>query len=613
MSVQVKLTSVKALSNSSTTSVVELSNFNFSTITSAIKEFLGSINYVQGGAAVSVDINTVAADLVTIRQGLSVYGAQLQTGNYPTVINLSPSGTVTAKNFISEDVAEVLRLRIRVFGALPLTGIPGEIVYINAQGDRSEGVYVWLNSTGWTLLSGGGGGGVAQCMQEVIFTTTADNVSADDTVASSTLFLVPAPMASTSFMLFVNGQFMPVGNGTKSAPAYIGRVVESTVVAVPHNEADSECLLYWNSSIAGYDLEDTDQLTLHYFTVDPFCSQSGFACNTQTILSGETDSEFLYGVEIISEAANTGSLTVCRAPNPTNNIGGEDELPPGYYLQNSIYSFTITDWAGAYPSGAIVKFTLPSTISEADFDQVRIFHQVGTSFLDETILAGDLPGDLYIPDYATRSIYANASAFSPFYLIKGVSETTTTTSTSTTTTTTSSGPTTTTTTTCAPNNILYSPSNGVYPASVTFYGTPSGPYEVEFDHNGTVYSLTGMLGYQINLGWTFDVNLPTFSSIPNAVGTYTFTRPNGCSYTVNVPLGTTTTSTTTTTLEPGATTTTTSTSTTTTTTAVPTTTTTSTTTTTTVAPRVPRTTTTTSTSTTTTTAEPTTTTTTTGP
>jgi hypothetical protein len=92
---------------------------------------------------------------------------------------------------------------------------------------------------------------------------------------------------------------------------------------------------------------------------------------------------------------------------------------------------------------------------------------------------------------------------------------------------------------------------------VTFYGTPSGPYEVEFDHNGTVYSLTGMLGYQINLGWTFDVNLPTFSSIPNVVGTYTFTRPNGCSYTVNVPLGTTTTSTTTTTLEPGATTTTT--------------------------------------------------------
>jgi hypothetical protein len=513
---------------------------------------------------------------------------------------MTPSGTVESKNFIVEDVAQALRLRLNVYGALPITGVPGEIIYIQAQGEKQEGVYVWLNSTGWTLLSGGGGGGVAQCMQEVIFDTPADDATTDNSLASSTLFLIPAPMASSSFMLFVNGLLTPIGNGTTNAPAYLSN--DGGTTAVPYNEADAESLLYWNPSIAGYDLETTDTLTIHYFTVDPFCSQSGFACNTQVILEGAENSEFLYGVEIISAAANAGSFTVCRTPNPTSNIGGED-LPFGYYLQNSVYSFSITDWADAFPSGAIIKFTLPSTISEADFNLVRVFKQTGTVFDDVTIEAGDIVGDEYIPNYATRNIYADVAAFSPFYLIKGDFAPTTTTTSSTTTTTTA-GPTTTTTTTCAPNGILYAPDGNYYPTEVTFYGTPTGPFDVEFDHNGTVYNLTGLLGYQIDLGWTFDVNVPTFGGIPSVVGTYTFTLPSGCTYTVSVPTGTTTTSTSTTTTTAGPTTTTTSSSTTTTTAGPTTTTTSSTTTTTTIPPRVPRTTTTTSTSTTTTTTTP---------
>ena len=64
MSVQVKLTDLKTLTNTSTVSVVEISNFNFSTVKSAIREFLGSINYVQGQSEISVDIDTVSADLV---------------------------------------------------------------------------------------------------------------------------------------------------------------------------------------------------------------------------------------------------------------------------------------------------------------------------------------------------------------------------------------------------------------------------------------------------------------------------------------------------------------------------------------------------------------------
>ena len=604
MAVQVKLTAVKKLSNSSTTSLVELANFNFGEITSAIKEFLTSINYNQSTNEVSVDIDTVASNLVTVRRGLSVYGTQLVNGSYPTVINLSPSGTVTAKNFIAEDVAEILRLRLRVYGALPTTGVPGEIVYIAAQGNRIEGVYVWLVSTGWTLLSGGSGAaGTAKCMQEVIMQAVADNVSADNTNASEDgIFLVPAPLAATAFMLFVNGQLVPVGDGDIAAPAYLSN--DGGLNAVTFNEADSTCQLYWNPSIAGYGLDTGDKLLLHYFTEDPFCSQSGYTCSTAIVDSSSTS--FNFGIEIIGAPSGPAPITICKTPNPIDNSGG-DSLPSGFYLQNSIYSFTITDWDSVCPPDTIVKFTMPQSMSEAEFDLTRIFHEVSGVLVDETVDAGDIAGDLYIPDYATRAIYAQVDSFSPFYLIPNAGVTTTTSSTTTTTT-----AATTTTTTCAPNLLSFETGSGELPSTVAFDGTPIGPFEVLFtDQSSEQHTLTGLLGEMIELPWEFNVANPVFEGIPNVVGTYLFSK-GGCEYEVIVPIQddttTTTTAAATTTTTAAATTTTTAAPTTTTTTSAPTTTTTTaaaTTTTTTAAP----TTTTTVAPTTTTTVAPTTTTT----
>ena len=605
MAVQVKLTAVKKLSNSSTTSLVELTNFNFGEITSAIKEFLTSINYNQSTNEVSVDIDTVASNLVTVRRGLSVYGTQLVNGAYPTVINLSPSGTVTAKNFIAEDVAEILRLRLRVYGALPTTGVPGEIVYIAAQGNRIEGVYVWLVSTGWTLLSGGSGAaGTAKCMQEVIMQAVADNVSADNTNASEDgIFLVPAPLAATAFMLFVNGLIVPVGDGDITAPAYLSN--DGGLNAVTFNEADSTCQLYWNPSIAGYGLDTGDKLLLHYFTEDPFCSQSGYTCSTAIVDSSSTS--FNFGIEIIGAPSGPAPITICKTPNPIDNSGG-DSLPSGFYLQNSIYSFTITDWDSVCPPDTIVKFTMPQSMGEAEFDLIRIFHEVSGVLVDETVDAGDIAGDLYIPDYATRAIYAQVDSFSPFYLIPNAGVTTTTSSTTTTTT-----AATTTTTTCAPNLLSFETGSGELPSTVAFDGTPIGPFEVLFtDQSSEQHTLTGLLGEMIELPWEFNVANPVFEGIPNVVGTYLFSK-GGCEYEVIVPIQddttTTTTAAATTTTTAAATTTTTTAAATTTTTAAPTTTTTAAPTTTTTTTAAPTTTTTTAAATTTTTVAPTTTTT----
>ena len=351
------------------------------------------------------------------------------------------------------------------------------------------------------------------------------------------IFLVPAPLASTAFMLFVNGQLIPVGDGDINAPAYLSS--DAGVTAVTYNEADSTCQLYWNPSVAGFDLDTADNLLLHYFTEDPYCSQSGYSCNTR--IASTSTTSFNFGVQIIGSPTEAGPITVCKMPNPIDNTGG-DLLPAGFYLQNSVYSFSITDWNTVMPANTIVKFTLPQSMSQPEFDLVRIFHSIGGVLTDETIEAGDIAGDLYVPNYSTRSIYAQVDEFSPFYLIQEVVATTTTTSSSTTTTTTSG---TTTTTTCATNAIEYSPGSGELPTSVTFSGTPTGPYTVVFvDQSNDSHDLTGIIGDYVTLPWTFNVANPIFAGIPNVVGVYTFTKGD-CEYEVTIPIqGETTTTTT---------------------------------------------------------------------
>ena len=535
MAVQVKLTSVKKLSSVSTASMVELSNFNFTQIASAVREFLVSISYQQGVDAVSVDINTISADTLNIRNGLSVYGAQLESGNYPKVIELDPSGSIISKNIILEDVVDAKRVRLRVFGLLPSVGIPGELVYIGTQLSKAEGIYVWLNSTGWTLVAGGNG--VAKCMQEVSMTATANVISADYSVVSPQgLFLFPAPLAATGFLLFVNGHQITVGNSDLTAPAYLSK--DSGVTASSFNEVDVTDQLCWNPTIAGFNLDTSDTITLRYFTEDPYCSQTGYTCITG-ISSASTTTWNQFNIQIIGTPTESGPITICKTPNLT---AGSAALPTGYSLSNTILSYTIADPNGIFPTGAIIKFKVPQSLSEAEFNLIKIFHEVDSVLVDETVKVGDIAGDSYIPNYASRLIYAQVDSFSPFYLIQGQSITTTTSSTSTTTTLNL-----TTTTTCAPNLINYLIPSVLAPTQITFYGTPAGPFNVVFtDSAGGVHDLTGITGSMISLGWNFNLNNPNYSGIPSTVGTYVFTNSSNCSYTISVPvpeLNTTTTTT----------------------------------------------------------------------
>ena len=160
MAVQVKLSGVKQLSNTSLTSIVEFTNFNVNLIASAVQDFLRSINYVEGQDEVSVEIASIDSDVVQIRQKLSVLGTQLNSsGTYDEVIRLEPSGSVISKNVLANDVLQGLRVRLKVFGQVPPIGVPGEIIYVQEQPGYEEGFYGYLVSMGWVCLSCGDGEG----------------------------------------------------------------------------------------------------------------------------------------------------------------------------------------------------------------------------------------------------------------------------------------------------------------------------------------------------------------------------------------------------------------------------------------------------------------------
>jgi hypothetical protein len=582
MAVQLQISSIKKLNGSSLSTVADISNFNFNALRGALTEFLSTINYNQG-TTVTIDVQGIASDIINIRKGLSVYGTQLVGGSYPEVITLSPTGAIHGKNIYLEDVVESRRLRLKVFGILPPSGIPGEIVYITSQSGRQEGFYGYLVSTGWTLLNGAGGSGV--CRAAITRSATPNVITGDGDLISNGLLPMPAPISSSEYLLFVNGQQIPVGDGIIGSPAYFSK--DGGVTASVYGEIDSTDELYWNTSVSGYGLDSGDYVTLVYSSVDPYCNQAGTFCTTNIINTGSSTTTLTQvGVEIIlnNPATQNTPITVCTVPTPPVMTPGAS-LPTGYFIQNSILSYNISS---PLQIGAILGFTMPSTISLSLFNTVRIYHEVGGVYVDETILTGP-----YAPNFSTKKIYAQVSSLSPFYAIP-VSDAPTTTTTTIATTTTTLTPTT-TTTTCPPGSISYNVENNIAATQVSFIGTPTGPHDVFLTQGSQVYNLTQINGSEISLSWIFDITDPDYvaAGITSVFGQYSFYTESGCGYLVNVQLPTTTT---TTTAGP----------TTTTTTQTPTTTTSSTTTTTTAGP----TTTTTSSTTTTTTSAPTTTTTT---
>jgi len=133
-----------------------------------------------------------------------------------------------------------------------------------------------------THLKGLNDGGAGTAGQVVVsdgaggFTYATDSSSTDARVAAAsavtsgenslsytTPFTAQAPRAASIPQVFVNGEFIKVGDGVATDFAYFAEPGAPTT-ALALNALTTTCNLYWNSTTAGYILDANDEVAIHY-------------------------------------------------------------------------------------------------------------------------------------------------------------------------------------------------------------------------------------------------------------------------------------------------------------------------------------------------------------
>jgi hypothetical protein len=153
MAIYNNLETIRRLTNASLTSLIDVTNLNFKSLSDANLEFLNNINYDE--AANSFSLYEGTFDLLNVNNTFTV----LESG-VPT-FTIQSNGSATGKNLLVE-VAETKRQRFTDFPDYPAVGVPGEIVYTGVAGLDpvfGEDFIGYLQSQGWVSLTTGGGGG----------------------------------------------------------------------------------------------------------------------------------------------------------------------------------------------------------------------------------------------------------------------------------------------------------------------------------------------------------------------------------------------------------------------------------------------------------------------
>lgn len=152
MAIYSKLSNVRKLTNSSLGSIIDVSNLNFTDLSSAVLEFLNNVSYNETTNAIE-GLNTLDAKYINVSNNFSV------KLNGVTTFNIDSQGRAEGNSFLVE-VAEAKRYRHTDFNNWPDTGIPGEIIYTGVQNQKpefGEDFIGYLDGRGWVSLTGGGG------------------------------------------------------------------------------------------------------------------------------------------------------------------------------------------------------------------------------------------------------------------------------------------------------------------------------------------------------------------------------------------------------------------------------------------------------------------------
>jgi hypothetical protein len=150
MAVYNNLKAIRRLTNSSLTSIIDITNLNFRSLSDANLEFLTNIGYDETLNAFTLYEGTF--DFVNITDTLS-----LKLDGIPT-FTIDSLGRAEGQELLVK-VAETKRLRLTDFPDWPDVGVPGEIIYTGIQNQRpefGEDFIGYLQSKGWVSLTAAG-------------------------------------------------------------------------------------------------------------------------------------------------------------------------------------------------------------------------------------------------------------------------------------------------------------------------------------------------------------------------------------------------------------------------------------------------------------------------
>lgn len=147
MPIYKNISSIRKLTNSSLTSIIDVTNLNFNSLSSGVFEFLNKISYDE--SANSMTLTSLNSDQVSITDLLSLKLDGV------TTFSIDSLGRAEGQELLVK-VAETKRLRLTDFNDWPEIGVPGEIIYTGVQNQRpefGEDFIGYLQNKGWVSLT----------------------------------------------------------------------------------------------------------------------------------------------------------------------------------------------------------------------------------------------------------------------------------------------------------------------------------------------------------------------------------------------------------------------------------------------------------------------------
>ena len=158
-----RLNSIKVINGTAVRTFLNISNANFQHLTSAFKDFLSNIGYVESTNA--INIGTLDVDNLNLGQKLNFLV------NGESVFSIDAQGRVRGKYVTISDIVETKRARLLEYPNYPEVGIEGEVIYTGLD------FLGYIEGIGWVSLTsgeGGGSGGGALLYRGLVNTIASD-------------------------------------------------------------------------------------------------------------------------------------------------------------------------------------------------------------------------------------------------------------------------------------------------------------------------------------------------------------------------------------------------------------------------------------------------------